>query len=128
VPGACDTENGELVCRSLTLSNPLVPTLASLPERTYPLVLRIPIERLIELDITPPAGWRLKSRPPRRLDAEWGSVAETVAPVDGGRRSILRVTLPAQTIAPDNYLAFARFCQAVDELATRPPRLEPIAP
>jgi hypothetical protein len=128
VPGACEVENGEFVCRSLALSNPLVPTLASLPERSYPLVLRIPIERRVELDITPPAGWRLTSRPPRRLDSEWGSVAESLAPTDGGRRSILRVTLPAQTVAPENYLAFARFCQAVDELTTRPPRLERISP
>jgi hypothetical protein len=92
------------------------------------LVLRIPIERRVELDITPPAGWRLTSRPPRRLDAEWGSVAETLTPADGGRRSILHVTLPAQIVAPQDYQAFARFCQAVDELATRPPRLERSSP
>ena len=124
VPGACDVEDEELVCRSLILSNPLVPTLARLPDRTYPLVLRVPIERRIELDLVPPAGWQPKERPPRRLDTEWGSVAETLEPVDGARRSTLHVALPSQTVAPEDYRAFARFCQAVDELTTRPPRLE----
>jgi len=124
VPGACELENGEFACRSLILSNPLVPTLARLPERTYPLVLRVPVERRIVLDLVPPAGWQPKERPPRRLDTEWGSVAETLEPIDGARRSVLHVALPSQTIAPDSYRAFARFCQAVDELTTRPPRLE----
>jgi hypothetical protein len=124
IPGACEVEDDELVCRSLVLSNPLVPALARLPERTYPLVLRVPIERRIELDIVPPAGWQPKTRPPRRLDTEWGSVDETLEPVDDARRSVLHVALPAQTVAPEGYRAFARFCQAVDELTTRPPRLE----
>jgi hypothetical protein len=124
VPGACDLEGDELVCRSLILSNPLVPTLARLPERTYPLMLRVPIERSVELELVPPAGWRPKARPPRKLDTEWGSVAESLEAVDSGRRSMLHVALPAQTVSPEDYPAFARFCQAVDELATRPPRLE----
>jgi hypothetical protein len=112
------------VCRSLILTNPLVPTLARLPKRTYPLVLRIPIERHIELEIVAPAGWRPKQRAPRRLDASWGSVSETLEEDGGERQSELRITLPSQTIAPGDYLGFARFCQAVDELTTRPPRLE----
>jgi hypothetical protein len=124
VPGACEAEDGEFVCRSLVLANPMVPTLARLPERTYPLVLRVPIERRIELDLVPPSGWREKSRAPRLLDAEWGSVSETLEEIDGSQRSILRIALPAQTIAVDDYANFARFCQAVDELSTRPPRLE----
>jgi hypothetical protein len=126
VPGACALEDEELVCRSLILSNPLVPTLARLPERSYPLMLRVPIDRSVELELVPPVGWQPKARPPRKLDTEWGSVAETLAPVDGGRRSVLHVAFPAQTIAPEDYRAFARFCQAVDELTTRPPRLERI--
>jgi hypothetical protein len=126
VPGACDAEDGELVCRSLILTNPLVPTLARLPERTYPLVLRMPIERRIEIDLVPPAGWQPKKRSPLRLDAQWGSVSEILEPSGGSRRSVLRITLPSQTVAPEDYPAFARFCQAVDELTTRPPRLERI--
>ena len=41
---------------------------------------------------------------------------------------MLRIALPAQTVTPDDYQSFARFCQAVDELTTRPPRLERIGP
>jgi hypothetical protein len=123
VPGACEVENGEFVCRSLILANPVVPTLARLPERTYPLMLRLPIERRIQLDLVPPPGWEPKKRQPRQLEAVWGSVSETLEEVDGSQRSVLRVALPAQTVAPDDYHAFARFCQAIDELATRPPRL-----
>ncbi len=124
VPGACEAEGGELVCRSLVLSNPLVPTLARLPERSYSLVLRVPIERRIELELVPPPGWRTTNRPPRRLEAEWGLVDESLEAVDGSQRSVLRITLPAQTVTPENYRGFARFCQAVDELTNRPPRLE----
>jgi len=128
VPGACEVENEELACHSLILNNPLVPTLARLPERSYPLMLRVPIERRVTLDLGPPSGWRAMPRPPRMLDTEWGSVVETLESVDGARRSVLHVSLPSQTVAPEDYRAFARFCQAVDELATRPPRLERIQP
>ena len=124
VPGGCDAEGGELVCRSLILSNPLVPTLARLPERTYPLMLRLPMERRIRLDLVPPPGWQPKKRKPRRLDAEWGSVSETLEKVDGSLQSVLRISLPSQTVLPADYKAFARFCQAIDELTTRAPRLE----
>jgi hypothetical protein len=128
VPGACDTENGALICRSLVLANPLVPTLARLPERTYDLVLRVPLERRVELELVPPPGWKAEERAPRRLDAGWGSVNESLEEDDGALRSVLRVELPAQTVTPDKYRGFARFCQAVDELTTRPPRLERAAP
>jgi hypothetical protein len=127
IPGACDADEGELVCRSLILSNPLVPTLARLPERTYPLMLRLPMERRIQLDLVPPPGWQAETRRPRRLEAEWGFVNETLEPVDGGHRSVLRISVPAQTVTPEDYRAFARFCQAIDELTTRPPRLERVA-
>jgi len=123
-PRACEPENGELVCRSLILSNPLVPILAPLPERRYPLVLRLPIERRLELDLVPPPGWSAAERSPRLLTTEWGSVEETLTDIDGGRRSVLHLTLPAQRVEPEDYEAFARFCQALDELTTRPPRLE----
>jgi len=123
-PRACEAENGELVCRSLVLSNPLVPILASLSERQYPLVLRLPIERRLELDLVSPPGWSAVSRPPRRLTTEWGSAAETLTEADGAQRSIVHIKLPAQTVEPEDYEAFARFCQALDELTTRPPRLE----
>ena len=112
------------MCRSLVLANPLVPTLARLPERSYALVLRVPIERRIELDIVPPPGWRAQHRQPRRLEAEWGGVDESLEEVNGAQRSVLHITLPAQTVTPEDYPGFARFCQAVDELTTRPPRLE----
>jgi hypothetical protein len=115
-----------MVCRSLVLSNPLVPVLAALPERQNPLLLRIPILRRLELELVPPPGWRAGERPPRLLETGWGSVNERVAASAGGLRSVLEIELAAQTVAPDDYPAFARFCQAVDELATRPPRLQPL--
>jgi hypothetical protein len=126
-PRACEPEGGELVCRSLVLSNPIVPVLASLPERRYPLVLRLPIERRLELDLVAPDGWSVVSRPPRRLAAEWGSVEETLSTADGIQRSALHIVIPADTIEPADYAAFARFCQALDELSTRPPLLAPLS-
>jgi hypothetical protein len=126
VRNACDTEEGELVCRSLVLARPLVPVLASLPDRTYPLVLRVPIKRRLELDLVPASGWEPTHRAPRRLEAEWGSVGEDLEKEAGSLQSVLHITLPAQTVATEDYPAFARFCQAVDELTTRPPRLRPI--
>ncbi|MDX2436736.1 MAG: hypothetical protein QNL88_06785 [Acidobacteriota bacterium] len=123
-PRACEVENGQLVCRSLVLSNPLVPVLASLPERQYPLVLRLPIERRLKLDLVAPDGWSVVSRPPRRLSTNWGSVTETLSDADGAQRSVLHIEVPAQRVEPEEFAAFARFCQALDELTTRPPRLE----
>ncbi len=127
VAGACEAENSDLVCRSLVLANPMVPVLASLPERTYPLTLRVPVERRLELELIVPPGWQLSDRVPRRLDAGWGSVSETLEREAESTRSVLRIALPMQTVAPGEYPAFARFCHAVDELTTRPPRLQPAA-
>jgi len=123
VPHACEAENGELVCRSLVLAHPLVPMLASLPERNYPLVLRVPIERRLELDLVSAPGWEPVYYAPRRLEAQWGSVDEDLQNETGSLRSTLHIVLPAQTVATENYPTFARFCQAIDELSTRPPRL-----
>jgi hypothetical protein len=125
VRNACEEEGGGLVCRTLVLANPLVPVLASLAERAYPLVLRVPLLRRLELEVVPPSGWRQAERQPRRLEARWGSVDETLDQTAEFQSSVLNVVLPAQTISPEDYPEFARFCQAVDELSTRPPRLVP---
>lgn len=121
--GACDVTGGRMTCRGLVVSRPLVPSLASLPERAYPLEISLPIAERIELVLDPPPGWSME-RPPRRLDAEWGSVEEQLT-ADGSRiRSVLNLQVGARTIEPADYPRFARFCQAVDELAARPPTLE----
>jgi tetratricopeptide (TPR) repeat protein len=126
-PRVCEPEDGDLVCRSLVLSNPIVPVLASLPERRYPLVLRLPIERRLQLDLVAPDGWAVTPRPPRRLAADWGSLEETLSTVEGVQRSVVHIVIPAVRVETADYAAFARFCQAVDELSTRPPQLEPEA-
>ncbi len=127
LPGACDVAGDRMVCRGLVVSRPLVPSLASLPERSYPLVVPLPITERIELVLEAPPGWSME-RPPRRLDAEWGSVAEELT-IDGSRlRSVLTLEVGAVTVAPADYPRFARFCQAVDELSARPPTLERAGP
>ena len=123
VEGACDAIDSTLECRSLVLGNPLVPLFASLPERTYPLVLQVPLERRTVLEITAPEGWQLEERSPRRVETGWGSVHETIERTDSTVRSRLTVALPRQTVSTDDYPAFARFCLAVDELISRPPTL-----
>jgi hypothetical protein len=126
VPGACEPDREDLVCRSLVLTRPIAPVLASLPQRHYPLVLELPLVRRHELLIEPPDGWRL-DRPARRLDTRWGSVSEVLGEEAGRSRSVLTLEIPAQTVGRDEYPEFARFCQAVDELVSRPPRLQPDA-
>jgi hypothetical protein len=54
-------------------------------------------------------------------------VGEDLEKGAGSLRSVLHIELPAQTVATEDYAAFARFCQAVDELSTRPPRLKRLA-
>jgi hypothetical protein len=120
IPAACDLVADSMVCRSLTLGRPLVPGLASLPERQFPLVVQLPIEERIELEIQPPAGWIFEKQP-RRLVARWGSIEESLELGEGGIRSVLKMAVPAQTVAPGEYPEFARFCHAVDELTSRPP-------
>ena len=123
MPGACDSVGqGLMECRGLVIARPLVPALASLPAREYPLELRLPITERVVTEIKPPAGWTV-DRPPRRLKSSWGSLDEELA-VDGDRhRSVMTLEVPARTVSPEEYPAFARFCQAVDELASRPPTL-----
>lgn len=122
LPGACERSGERMECRGLVVSRPLVPSLASLPERSYPLVVPLPIAERVELVLEAPPGWSM-NRAPRRLEAEWGSVTEQLE-VDGQRiHSLLALEVGARTIEPADYPRFARFCQAVDELASRPPTL-----
>jgi hypothetical protein len=120
LPAACDVVADTMTCRSLRLGRPLVPALASLPERSFPLMLQLPITERIELEILPPPGWTSRT-PPRRLAARWGSVEESLESGAAGIRSVLEMALPAQTIEAEDYPEFARFCHAVDELMSRPP-------
>jgi len=122
LPGACEVSTGKMVCRNLVVSRPLVPTLAPLPERVYPLALELPITERVETIIQPPPGWAIR-RPPRRLQADWGTIAEEIDELDDSYRSVLTLNVPARTVTPEEYPQFARFCQAVDELASRPPTL-----
>ena len=123
-PGACRAEGGSMVCRSLVFTKPLLPVLAALPTRRYPLIMPVPVLQSNELVIEAPDGWMIDHRP-RRLETRWGSVIETIERDGRRHRSILKLELPAQTVAPEDYPEFARFCHAVDELNSRPPVLIP---
>jgi hypothetical protein len=125
VTAACEPGRTGMECRSLVLARPLVPVLASLPQRKFPLILQMPILRRIELELEAPEGWTLDRRP-RRLQAGWGTVEERLEVEDGRYRSVLVINMPAQTVPPDAYPEFARFCHAVDELVSRPPNLQKI--
>jgi hypothetical protein len=121
-PGACRAEGDDLVCRALVFNKPLAPVLAALPARRFPLIMPVPVLQRNELVIDIPEGWKMSAKP-RRIETRWGSVHETIER-DGQRvRSVLRLELPAQTVQPDDYPDFARFCHAVDELTSRPPVL-----
>ncbi len=120
--GACEPSDGGLDCRQLTLPSPLSPTLASLPERRYPLVLQLPLIRIHEVDLRMPDGFSADPTP-RHFEAEWGSVTEQRSVANGRLTSRLELNLPAQKVPPGRYPDFARFCHAIDELLTRPVRL-----
>jgi hypothetical protein len=121
-PGICRPDGDSMVCRRLVFSKPLVPVLAALPMRRYPLIMPVPVLQRNELIIEAPEGWTVDGTP-RRIEARWGSVVETIDRDGQSHRSVLRLELPAQTVAPDEYPEFARFCHAVDELNSRPPVL-----
>jgi hypothetical protein len=120
--GVCRPEGDSLVCRQLVFTKPLVPVLAALPTRRYSLIMPVPVLQRNELIIDVPEGWTIADTP-RRVEARWGSVEETIERDGRRHRSVLRLELPAQTVAPDDYPEFARFCHAVDELNSRPPVL-----
>ncbi len=119
---ACVASRDQLECRHLVPAKPLVPALASLPERRFPLILQLPVDRRLELTVLPPEGFA-SHRPPRLLETTFGSVHEELATSGNTLRSSLVVTIPSQVVAPTDYPAFARFCQAVDALTLRPPVL-----
>jgi len=121
-PGVCRLDGDSMVCRGLVFTKPLAPVLAALPTRRYPLIMPIPVLQRNELVIEVPDGWTIDHRP-RRIESQWGSVDEALDREGQNFRSILRLELPAQTVAPDDYPGFARFCHAVDELNSRPPIL-----
>jgi hypothetical protein len=108
-----------MTCRSLSLARPLAPSLASLPERRFPLVIRLPSIQVVELEVEPPPGWA-EQRPARRLVTDFGRVEEERTAVGRRDRSTLTVELPAQVVPPESYRDFVRFCHAVDELTARP--------
>ena len=122
LPRACTIRNGFMECFDLMPSTPLVPALAALPSRNFPLVLRMPVLQRTELVLRTPPGWRIE-RSPRRLQARWGSVSETLDVTAAELRSVLSLSMPAQMVETDEYPEFARFCHAVDELIQRPERL-----
>ena len=121
-PGVCRAEGDSMVCRSLVFGKPLAPVLAALPTRRYPLIMPVPVLQRSELVIEIPERWTIEDRP-WRVEARWGSVVETIDRDGRRHRSVLRLELPAQTVAPEEYPEFARFCHAVDELNSRPPVL-----
>jgi tetratricopeptide (TPR) repeat protein len=119
---ACEVSEAAMTCRSLLLGSPLSPALASLPEREFPLILQLPLQRRIEVELTAPPGFTMK-RPPRMLSTRWGEVTETIEVSDRVISLELYLQVPAQTVTPEQYPEFARFCLAVDELISRPPEL-----
>jgi len=125
LPSACEISGTSMVCRSLVVARPLVPALASLPARSYPLDLRLPITERVTTEIEPPPGWTV-DRTPRRLQSSWGSLTEELSVENGRYRSVVELEVPSRTVSPDDYPAFARFCHAVDELNSRPPTFVPI--
>jgi len=110
-------------CRGLNSATALAPALASLSERRHPLVLQLPILRREEVSIQAPPEWKI-DRPARRLSTSWGRVDETIENIEGQQQSTLILEIPAVTVMPEDYPEFARFCRAVDELVSRPPRFK----
>lgn len=127
LPDACSAEAEDLVCRNLVLLRPISPAFASLPKRTMPLVLQVPLEQRFDLTLHLPPGRRVEGAP-RRLDTKWGDVSEEISQAGGKYHSVLRLNIAAQTVSPASYPEFARFCHAVDELLARPPRLAATGP
>lgn len=123
LPGACIETNDIMECRGLNSSPALAPVLASLSERRQPLVLQLPVLRREEVTIQPPPGWKA-NRSARHLSTLWGRVDETIEVTGKQHRSTLVLEIPPVTVAPEDYPEFARFCRAVDELVSRPPRFE----
>jgi hypothetical protein len=118
--GVCRPEGESMVCRALVFGKPLAPVLAALPTRQFPLIMPVPVLQRSELTIELPDGWTI-DRPPRRIESRWGSLIETLDREGQRLTSVVRLELPAQTVAPEDYGEFARFCHAVDELNSRPP-------
>jgi hypothetical protein len=121
--GACEVNSSGLDCRRLNLVRPLAPELASLPERSFPLVLRLPVLRRYEVELRVPEGLQIPTKA-RRLETRFGSVAEDLTVEANLLRSVLRLELSAQVIQPEEYQEFVRFCHATDELMARPFRFD----
>ena len=80
---ACEVGGDRMTCRALPVSRLLSPALAALPERKFPLVLQLPIQQRIEVEIKVPGGWAIE-RGPRR-DRNGVGMGEGDARADAGR-------------------------------------------
>lgn len=120
---ACEPEADSMSCRGLLIAEPLAPVLASLPKRETPLILQIPVIRILDFSIEAPAGWRVSQAPPRKLESKWGEIHEDLRRRENLLDSRLRLEIPATTVSPREYPEFSRFCRATDELLLRPAEL-----
>ncbi|NOZ93679.1 MAG: DUF3857 domain-containing protein [Acidobacteria bacterium] len=124
LPSACLPDGETMVCQALVLAHPISARLASLPTRQTPLVLQLPVLQRLETELILPKGWTL-DQASRRVESTYGSVVRTVAATGNTAHSTLELHLPAQTVPPETYPEWVRFCHAADELLTQPPRLRP---
>ncbi|NOZ78287.1 MAG: hypothetical protein GXP48_03720 [Acidobacteria bacterium] len=122
LPQACTPSGDAMECRALTTARPLSPRLASLPSRKFPLVLQLPIEQRIELNLIPPPGWAVDMKS-RTYTAPWGHVDRAVTTKGRSVRTVTTLQIPARVITTAQYPDFVRFCHAVDEIMVSPLRL-----
>ncbi len=122
LPQACTPSGKAMECRALIMTRPLSPRLASLPTRTYPLVLQLPIEQHIRVDLTPPPGWKVAARS-QTFAGAWGRVSRNVTLRGRALRSVTTLHIPASVVPTKRYQDFVRFCHTVDQILSRPLRL-----
>lgn len=120
---ACELDGKKMTCRGLIINDALAPVLASLPQRKSPLILQVPVQRIFDLTLEAPAGWKIEAWAPRQLQTRWGKVNEQLQIQNGRLDSRIFLDIFALTASPADYPEFSRFCRAVDELTLRPPRL-----
>ncbi len=124
LPQACTPSGDAMECRALIMARPLSPRLASLPSRKYPLVLQLPVEQRIDVELTPPPGWVVNMRS-RTFAGDWGRVSRIVTAKGPAVSSVTTLHIPACVVPAAKYQDFVRFCHSVDQITTQPPRLIP---
>ena len=100
-----------------------------MPMRRYPLYVNAPNGSVMQVELSPPEGYRIASFPEsQEIRSRFGVVRFTVELKEGRLMLLRRHAIPVQVISPEDYAEFFKFCREVDRYEKIPIVFEKLGP